>query len=75
MDPIKAAIQEWLDTDGDGWQITHFAVVMGLERIRDGVWENAPFLYSPQLQPDYVTDGLLVKADELQHLPVDEDTD
>lgn len=75
MDPIREAIQAWLDSDNDGWTCSHFAVVMGLERVRDGEWEHVAYLYSPPLQPEYVTDGLVMKADELQHQTADEETD
>lgn len=75
MDPIREAIQTWLDSDADGWQVSHFAVVMGLERFTDGDFESASFLYAPPMQADYVTNGLVIKADELQHFLAEEETD
>jgi hypothetical protein len=75
MDPIRAAIQAWLDDDGDGWQVSHFAVVMGLDRFQDGDFEDASFLYAPPMQADYVTNGLVIKAGELQRILAEGETD
>ncbi|AYB69273.1 hypothetical protein SEA_GALACTIC_39 [Mycobacterium phage Galactic] len=32
-DPVRGAIQASLDAMGDGWQVAHYVVVVGLERI------------------------------------------
>lgn len=32
-DPIRDAIQSYLDAYGDGWTLSHFVVQMGLERF------------------------------------------
>lgn len=74
-DPIREAIQAWLDTDCDGWTVSHLAVIMGLERVHDGTFENASFLYAPPLQADYITNGLVMKADELQHFLSEEEAE
>jgi len=72
-DPIRAAIQDWLDRDGEQWQVSHYAVVLGLERVRDGEFESLAWVHAPPDQPDWVTNGLIEKADEFQHAPINED--
>ncbi|AER47781.1 hypothetical protein DEADP_37 [Mycobacterium phage DeadP] len=59
-DPVRAAIQESLDAQGDGWQVAHYVVVVGLERI-DGERMDlgATTVITPLGQAGYVTDGLV----------------
>jgi hypothetical protein len=59
MDAIRAAIQAWIDRQGDGYTVSHFWIAVGLERIdSDGVaWGT--YAIEPDSQPSYVTDGLI----------------
>lgn len=75
-DSIRAGIQNMLDGDSGGWQVAHYVTVVGLERVRDGEIETASWLYAEPSQATYVTDGLLMKAAELNsEVSVDEDPD
>ncbi|WAA20348.1 hypothetical protein SEA_VREDHORSE_36 [Mycobacterium phage VRedHorse] len=59
-DPVRAAIQESLDAQGDGWQVAHYVVVAGLERITgDRMDLGATTIITPVGQPDYLTEGLV----------------
>ncbi|AKU43116.1 hypothetical protein SEA_QUICKMATH_37 [Mycobacterium phage QuickMath] len=59
-DPVRAAIQESLDAQGDGWQVAHYVAVVGLERITgDRMDLGATTVITPVGQPGYVTDGLV----------------
>lgn len=64
---IRAAIQELLDDEGDGYVAGQFVVAMGLERINsDGVVEAIPWVWAPSDQPDWQTAALLESAIELR---------
>ena len=55
-----------LDGCGDGWTLSHLVVVVGLERVTaDGV-ESTAWIFTPDSQPDYVTDGLLLAAERMR---------
>jgi hypothetical protein len=72
MDSILDGIQQRLDTEGEGWQAAHYVVVIGLERITgDGV-EHHSCMYNAANQPDYITTGLLDKADEMSTADVED---
>lgn len=74
-DPMRAAIQNILDTAGDGWTLAHYVICMGLERLApDGTVESGFWLYPSPNQPAYITDGLLQRALE-DDITVDEDHD
>lgn len=62
---IRAAIQQILDEAGDGWTLSHFVVVVGLERMSSSGVESTAWLYMPDGQPAYVTDGLLASAERM----------
>lgn len=67
MDEVRAAIQTMLDHHGDGWSVSHFVVAMGLERLdEDGHPVGSAWLYIPAGQPDWITDGLLIAAEQLR---------
>lgn len=67
MDAIRAAIQQLLDEAGDGWQLAHFVVAVGLERVTsDGVVETTPWWLAPKQQAEYVSDGLLLAVEEMR---------
>jgi hypothetical protein len=74
-DSIRAGIQQVLDEDGGGWRTAHYVVAVGLERIVDGEIETAAWLYAEPNQPNYITDGLLLKAEELHHCVVSDEDD
>ncbi len=74
-DNIRAGIQTVLDEDTGGWRVAHYVVAVGLERICDGEVETAAWLYAEPSQPTYVTEGLLIKAEELQHCTVEDGDD
>lgn len=65
-DPIRAAIQGALDSCGDGWTVSQYVVVMGLERINDGAIEATAWMWSPPGQPDWMTAGLLDAAMDMR---------
>lgn len=67
QDKIGKALQELLDSEGDGWHMSHFVVVLGLEKIgEDGEVTTSAWLTAPLSQPDYVTDGLIATAVDLR---------
>jgi hypothetical protein len=75
-DSIRDAIQRYLlDTAGDGWSVTQFVIVMGLEKINsDGALESTAWHWSPKDQPHWQTCGLLDYAlDTLSSVTADED--
>lgn len=72
-DHIRAGLQAALDEcDGD-FRVAHYVVIVGCERICDGQLEVATSMFSDPMQAAYITDGLLLKAHELQ--AVSEETD
>lgn len=63
---LRAAIQALLD-DGQGWQLTHYVVAMGIERMNsEGKIESAAWLAAPDSQAEWITDGLIAAADEMR---------
>lgn len=65
-DDLRAAIQAWLDSQGDGWTLAQCVIVMGLERVTDDGVESTPWLWAPPDQPEWITDGLLIAAEQLR---------
>lgn len=62
---IRRAIQELLDSEGDGWTVTEFVIVMGIERFDgQGALEADDWTWSPPEQPDWKNLGLLNTAFE-----------
>lgn len=61
---LRVAVQAILDADdSDGWQVAQFVVCMGIERVTSGgEIESAPWLWAPDAQPDWMTDGLIESA-------------
>jgi hypothetical protein len=75
-DCILEAVQKVIDRDRTGWRVSHYVCVIGLDLINsDGQIETSAALYHPDGQADYVTDGLLGKADELFCTRIEEDTE
>lgn len=57
---LSVAIQDVLDAEGDGWTLSHYIVVMGIERMNsEGSVDSAAWIAKPAEQPEYVTDGLI----------------
>lgn len=65
-DELRAAIQAWLNSHGDGWTLSHCVIAMGLERVTDNGIESTPWIWAPDGQPEWITDGLLIAAEELR---------
>ena len=64
---LREQLQALLNDAGDGWQLSHYVAVLGLNRITsDGAVENCVWVLSPHEQPDYVTDGLLWSGEEMR---------
>lgn len=67
-DDLRQAIQQLLDSYGDGWLLGEFVLSLGLQRVSpDGELESSPWIYAPPGQPDWQTDGLLEAAIDLRH--------
>lgn len=61
---VAEALQLLLDDAGDGWTLSAYVVVMGLERVTDdGSVESTPWHHAAPNQPCWATRGLL---DELE---------
>lgn len=65
--PISTGVQEWLNENGgEGWYPVHYALIVGIQRInQDGSITTGTMFSAPVSQANYVTDGLLMKAEEL----------
>jgi len=57
-DKVREALQEVLDHEGDGYYISHWVAVLGIERVDRGIRSTA-WVAVPPDQGDYITDGLL----------------
>ena len=67
FDRLRQCLQYLLDCEGDGWQLAHYVVVIGMQKIgADGQISNAAWMASPLDQPDYVTDGLISSAEDMR---------
>lgn len=63
---IVAAVQAALDGCGDGWTLSHLVVVVGLERVTAAGVESTAWMFTPDNQPDYIVDGLLLAAERMR---------
>lgn len=71
---VRAAIQAILDAEGDGYMAAQFVICMGLERFNSaGEIESTPWLWAPPEQAEWMTNGLLESAVDLQMSPVIDD--
>lgn len=60
---LTEAIQAVLDDEGDGWSLSHWIVIMGIERMGSaGGVESSVWITKPDEQAEYVTDGLITAA-------------
>jgi hypothetical protein len=74
-DAIRAAIQNLLDSEGDGYVVGNIVVCMSLERVTaDGV-ANIPWMWTPESQPHWLTNALLHEAIDLEDARYDVDSD
>ena len=72
---MRHAIQIMLNNSGDGWQLAQYVLCLGLERVNsEGELECTPWVWSPQGQADWMTDGLLQAASDMR-CEADIDTD
>ena len=67
-DRLRAALQSLLDSDDpDGWLLTHYVIIMGCNKMTaDGKVTNTAWMVAPDGQADYITQGLMAAADEMQ---------
>ena len=71
-DDLRQAIQQLLDSYGDGWLLGEFVLALGLQRVdSDGSLESTAWTYAPPDQPEWMTDGLLEAAAEMRHSVID----
>ena len=68
VDKIRAALQELADAgDSEGWSVSQFVIVMGLERIScDGGIEATAWYWAPADQADWMNGGLLEAAMDMR---------
>ncbi len=65
-DPLLAGGQTAIDRDQPGFTVSHYIVVVGIERLTaDGIETGVGF-YIPDGQAGYVTEGLLAAGDRLR---------
>lgn len=75
IDRVRKALQDLLDAEGDGWHMSHFVVILGLEKFDGGDIVTSAWLTAPEPQADYVTDGLITAAQDLRWGSITTDDD
>jgi hypothetical protein len=71
IDLVRDALQVHVnetgaDVSNGGWLVAYYVAVIGLYRVNsDGGTETLAAVTVPSEQPDYITDGLLLRAPEL----------
>jgi hypothetical protein len=74
FDKLRDALQDVLDDAGDGWQLAHYTIVLGLQQMNsDGHITSSTWMLQPIDQPGYVTEGLLSAADSMLACSADMD--
>ena len=64
---LRSALQYLLDCEGDGWQLQHYVIVVGLEQMDSvGTLRHTAWVISQPEQPEYVSDGLLSCAEDMR---------
>lgn len=64
---LRAALQYLLDCEGDGWQMCHYVVCVGLQRMdQTGEITTTSWIAVPHEQADYITDGLIMSAEDMR---------
>jgi hypothetical protein len=64
-DFMRNAIQQLLNTYGDGWILDDFVLAVGLQRLSGEQVESTVWTWAPPDQADWKTEGLLRAAEEL----------
>lgn len=65
IDRVRKALQDLLDAEGDGFHLSHFVVILGLEKFESGDIVTSSWLTAPAGQADYITEGLITAAQDL----------
>lgn len=68
---IEAAMQLLLDSCGDGYTLSAYVIVMGLEKVTEDGIASASWVVPAPNQPGWVTTGLLTETDSLVTTPDD----
>lgn len=64
---LREQIQKILDDDQDGFQLSHYVLIVGLEQIDSaGQVKATAWVTAPPQQADYITDGLIYAAQALR---------
>lgn len=65
---LRVALQYLLDcVDSEGWQLNHYLIATGLQRMdQTGAVSSTAWLVIPAGQADYISDGLLLTAEEMR---------
>lgn len=64
---IRKAVQDMLDSHGDGYCCQQIVIAMGLERVTyDGKFEAIPWVWCPEEQADWQSTALLEAALDLR---------
>jgi hypothetical protein len=61
-----------LDAEGDGYVVGPLVISMGLERVADDGVESTHWIWTPPGQARWVTEGLLIAAEDMAHQDVDD---
>jgi len=66
FDKLRDALQDVLDEAGDGWQLAHYTIILGLQQMDSGGHiASSAWMLNPVDQPGYVTEGLLAAGDDM----------
>lgn len=65
IERVRKALQDLLDAEGDGYHLSHFVVVLGLEKFEGANIVTSSWLTAPAGQADYITEGLITAAQDL----------
>lgn len=67
LEGLRAALQQLLDAEGDGYQLAHYVVVMGIQKIDAmGKIDARAWMAVPAEQADYISDGLIAAAEDMR---------
>lgn len=71
---VRHYIQQMLNNAGDGWHLAQYVLCMGLERVdSDGNLQCTAWVWAPNSQADWMTDGLLTAAMDLRQTCLHDD--
>lgn len=64
---LRQVIQRILDGEQEGWQLTHYVLVVGVEQMDSaGAVASTAWVTAPEHQADYITDGLIYQAQTMR---------